>query len=309
MFRKILVPLDGSALAEIALQTAVSLAQQAQGKIILLQIPTIHTPVLPSTPEAVTFNLYAPEYAVDEGVGTSREYLNQIRYGFGRHIEDVQWQVCVEEGDPASVIVDVAQEENVDLIAMSTHGRSGLGRWVMGSVTEKVLRHAPCPVLTVRSTRPLNKILVTLDGSELAERSIPYALDLAEVLETEVTLLQVQTGVSLVDLEAAATLDAYEHGMGQRYMDGEYEREIIYLENRWHDCQRNGIKIKTAVREGKPAQTILEYARHNQIDLIAMTTHGRTGLRRWRYGSVTEKVLRGTDCAMLIVRSPEEELK
>ena len=309
MFKKILVPLDGSVLAEMALQTAVSLAQQTEGEIVLLQIPTTHTPILPSTPEAVTYNLYASDYALDEGASTSREYLNQIRYGVGRHIEGVRWHVCVEEGDPASVIVDVAQANKVDLIAMSTHGRSGFGRWVMGSVTEKVLRHAPCPVLAVRSKRPLNKILVTLDGSEIAEQSISCSLDLAEVMNAEVTLFQVQTDVSLLDLEAAATLDAYEHGMGQRYMDGEYEREVVYLENKWHDCQREGIKVNTAVREGKPAQAILEYARNNEIDLIAMTTHGRTGLRRWRYGSVTEKVLRGTDCAMLIVRSPEENLK
>ena len=110
-----------------------------------------------------------------------------------------------------------------------------------------------------------------------------------------------------LDLEAAASLDAYEYGLGQRYMQDFYEEATIYLESIWHKWQKEGVSIKTAVREGNPAKAILEFARLNEIDLICMTTHGRTGLQRWAYGSVTEKVLRGAECATLIVRSTNED--
>lgn len=306
MFKKILVPLDGSSLAELALETAVPLAQQTHGKIILLQISTTHMPFYPSTTEAITYNLYTPEYS-DEATRLSKKYLCGLRDGVGERYSDITWQVRVADGDPASIIVDVAQEEQIDLIIMSTHGRSGVERWVMGSVTERVLRYAPCPVLAVRSKRPLQKILITLDGSQRAEQSIPYAMELAEVFAANVTLLQARSTTSIFDLEAAALLNTHEHGLGERLFREAEDRADIYLESTWHDWRRDGVSLKTAVREGKPAQAILDYAQHNNIDLIAMSTHGLTGLRRWAYGSVTEKVLRHTDCAMLIVRSPEEE--
>ena len=307
MFEKILVPLDGSLLAELALQTAVPLAQENQSEIILLQIATAHLPVVLSTPEMVAYEVHLRDYAINDIEMPSHDYLTRIRDNMCRTFKDAKWQIRVEEGDAASMIVDVAEEEGADLIVMSTHGRSGVGRWLLGSVTEKVLRHAYCPVLVVRDQQPVQKILITLDGSELAEESISYGMTLAKAFGADVTLLQVQANTPMLDLEAAASLDAYEYGLGQRDMQDFYEEATIYLESIWHEWQQEGVTIKTAVREGNPAKAILEYARVNKIDLICMTTHGRTGLQRWAYGSVTEKVLRGGECATLIVRPPRQD--
>lgn len=307
MFENILVPLDGSLLAELALQTAVPLAQENQGNIVLLQITTAQMPVVMTTPEMVAYDIRFSDYATNDIEMLSHDYLTRIRANMCRTFKDVKWHIRVEEGDAASMIVDVAQEENADLIVMSTHGRSGVGRWLLGSVTEKVLRHAHCPVLAVRSKQPLQKILITLDGSELAEESIPFSIALAKAFDANVTLLQVQPNAPLLDIEAATSLDAYEYGLGQRYMQDFFEDANTYLEAIWHKWQKEGISINTAVREGNPAKAILEFARLNEVDLICMTTHGRTGLRRWTYGSVTEKVLRSSECATLIVRAPHQE--
>lgn len=307
MFKKIIVPLDGSLLSEMALHTAVPLAQESQGDIVLLQIATAHIPVVLSTPEMVAYDVHLTDYTTSEIEIPSHDYLTRIRDNMNRTFKDVNWHVRVEEGDAAGMIVDVAQEEGADLIVMSTHGRSGVGRWLLGSVTERVLRHAHCPVLAVRNNQPLQKILITLDGSELAEQSIPYGMALAKTFGATVILLQVQPNAPLLDLEAAASLDAYEYGLGQRYMQEFFADASIYLESTWHKWQPEGVTVKTAVREGNPAKVILEFARVNEIDLICMTTHGRTGLQRWTYGSVTEKVLRGSECATLIVRSPEQD--
>ncbi len=308
MFKKILVPLDGSLLAELALQTAVPLAQENQGELILLQIATAHMPVVLSTPEMVAYDVHLPDYATaNETEMPSHDYLCRIRDNMSRTFKNISWQIRVEDGDAAGMIVDVAAAEKVDLIVMSTHGRSGVGRWLLGSVTEKVLRHAHCPVLAVRDRRPLQKILITLDGSELAEKSIPHGIALAKAFNAQVILLQVQANTPLLDLEAAASLDAYEYGLGQRYMQDFYEEATIYLESIWHQWQKENVSIKTAVREGNSAKAILEFARINDIDLICMTTHGRSGLQRWAYGSVAEKVLRGGECATLIVRSPNQD--
>ncbi|HIP73453.1 MAG TPA: universal stress protein [Anaerolineae bacterium] len=309
MFEKILVPLDGSDLAENALPRALWLAQQTEGKLILLHIPAAQGSYYTGMEGLAMHNVYAQDVSRESQYAAGQEYLNNIRYGLGRNYPDLQWEVRVESGDPASVIVDMAQEEGVDLIVMSTHGRSGISRWLLGSVTEKVLCQAPCPVLSVRSQETIEKVLVTLDGSELSETCLPAAFSLAAAFDASVTLLRVYSDKDAPDFHQVHELNAYEAGLGARMARDVAERAAAYLENIRLQYEAVGVPVTTAVRYGSPAPVILEFSEEFGLDLIVMSTHGRTGLRRWAFGSVTAKVLRSTNSDMLTIRPTAVEFK
>ena len=165
MFKKILIPLDRSDLAEQAIAPAVALMTEGETTLVLLNVPD---PVFIKAPDMVKDMNYDYYYAGwDKEHEAGMEYLAGIKYGRLPAHFDVK--VALAEGDVASAIVTYAEENDVDLIIMSTHGRSGLSRWLYGSVTEKVLSGAPCPVLAVRSAEPIKHVMIPLDGSALAE--------------------------------------------------------------------------------------------------------------------------------------------
>jgi nucleotide-binding universal stress UspA family protein len=304
VFKKILVPLDGSELAERALEPAFTLAQQDTGKVVLLSVPILKQMVVR---ERGGYGVLLPHQSLEFSWNTLSNYLQSVQQAWTH--PNLTTQTRVVDGDEASVIVDTAARENVDLIVMSTHGRSGLSRWVMGSVTEKVLRSATCPVLVIRSQRPLSRILITLDGSEFAERAVAPGLEVARRLGSQVTLLRMEQPVSVAP-EEIKQLEQVEYGLGTRLTEDLREEAKLYLGKIAQHYQREtGVMIKTVATIGPAATGILEYSEGHNIDLIVMATHGRTGLRRWVYGSVTEKVLRGAQCAMLIVRPAADELK
>jgi nucleotide-binding universal stress UspA family protein len=201
------------------------------------------------------------------------------------------------EGNVASAIADTAAAEGVELIVMSTHGYSGVTRWVLGSVTEKVLRTAPCPVLAVRTPNPIQKIAITLDGSELSERSLEPGLELAQRLHADVTLLRCVPYAAI-----NSSLDEVEHGLGRRMQQDLIDEAANYLAARSASYARSGVEIKTEVRVGPAADNIYEFVETYGTDLIVMATHGRTGVQRWVYGSVTEKVLHSVKTSLLVVR-------
>jgi len=310
MFNKVLVPLDFSRLAEYALPPAIKIVQQAQGELTLLNVLERHVVLIPEGPEMMGHNLYHPETSLNQEAEAAHKYFNDLQSGFGRAYTDLAWKTRIEEGDPASCIIDLAEDEAIDLVVMSTHGYSGMTRWFLGSVAEKVLRHVACPVLIVREEFAIKRIVITLDGSVLAESSLPFGLDVAEAFAfgAEVTLLYVDELSEKVDANKIENLNKDEPGLGDRYRQEFQLKAETYLNHVRQTYGRNNLNIKTAVRYGKPAHAILNFAEDNEIDLIVMSTHGRTGLARWRYGSVTEKVLHSADCAMLIYRPEEMEL-
>jgi nucleotide-binding universal stress UspA family protein len=304
MFRKILVPLDGSELAEEALEPALSLAEKADGEILLLSVAVQDFALARSRP-GLGMDL------VEELTTHSRERLN----GYLASVQKAQasspvtFRCKVEEGDAAGVIVDTAAAEDADLIVMSTHGRSGISRWLMGSVTERVLRGAPCPVLAVRGDVTLEHILITLDGSKLSESALEPGLAMAGLLDGRVTLLSVESPVAVAP-SLVTDLEAAEAGLGTRVRNEFYHQTGDYLRGVAASCRESlGRDVDIAPRTGNVAPAILDYVESKKVDLVAMATHGRTGLRRWVYGSVTEKVLRKAECAMLVVRPPDEALK
>lgn len=275
MFDKILVPLDGSKLAERSLELADRLIGERPATIILLRVPVLKG-----------YELLEDETDQRWDRQEAHTYLDEIM-ARPRHPQ-LLMDKRVIEGDEAAVIVDTAVTDQVNLLIMSTHGRSGFGRWLLGSVSERVLRTAPCPMLVVRYEEPIRKMLIPLDGSKLAEKAIAPGLETARRLGAQVTLLRVagETGDGYVKPQVAY---AYLQGIAEE-IEGDTAVDIV-------------------IPTGPVAPAIIEFVNTANIDLIAMTTHGFTGSGRWVYGQITEKVMRGADASLLVIRPPAEELK
>jgi len=292
MFKKILVPLDGSQLSQRALEPALAMGTYTGAELLLVRTPVVDT-----------LSFAATESKHAEARHDALVYLETVRKSSEQ--PDLHIQTRLIEGDVAGAIVDTALSEQVDLIVMSTHGYSGLTRWVLGSVTEKVLRSAPCPVLAVRAARHPQKVLITLDGSTLADSAIAPGIAVAQSLNAAVTLLRVVPRVAI-----NGKLDEHERGLSRRMQEDLIEEAKGYLHARSASCAplERSVTIKSEVRIGSPAEIILEHVETYGTDLIVMATHGRTGLIRWVYGSVTAKVLRGVNCSMLVTRPTDAEL-
>ena len=219
-------------------------------------------------------------------------------------------QSHVLEGDIAAEILALAANKNADLIVMSTHGRSGFRRLALGSVAERVLHNATIPLLLVRegaalhTTNPIEHLLVPLDGSSFAERSIPLAVELST-----------QTGATLTMLRVVQDLDVQNKQI--IFKSEEAAEEAVtqwkllatrYLDELAKGIKAEGVKVSSMVLSGDPENLIGTIAETLPADLIVMSTHGRSGVSRWVYGSVANKVLRTASCPVLLVRNEVDEL-
>jgi nucleotide-binding universal stress UspA family protein len=302
MFNRILVPLDGSELAERALEPALKIGRRQKGEVILLRVPVYKHVMVPST---AGYGHFLPDQSFEEQKAGDEAYLKEVQRT--RVHPDVTIRTKMVGGDVAGVIVDTAVDEEVDLIVMTTHGYSGFTRWMLGSVTERILRGSPCPVLVIRHGEALSNAVITLDGSQLAEAALEPGLEIARLFDSHLTLLRVDQGEKLSSVDLGL-LEMAGSGLGKEAAQVEGDQVKLYLQNVANEYGSPEKEIEIAITTGSSAQGILEFAEPRPIDLIIMATHGHTGLRRWVYGSVTEKVMRNADCAMLIVRPPEEEL-
>lgn len=313
--KTILVPLDGSACAEQVLPYVRLLAPLLNARIHLLR-------VLPETEPATMF---AESFAVMAGafpVGSSAithlstqpvegqqaaEYLTDQADAL-RDI-GVPFDIDVRVGMPADVIVDVAESERVDIIAMATHGYSGLRRWAVGSVTDKVIHATRRPLLLVRGTahppyRRLRNVMVPLDGSRLALQAIPWASELARRSEANVTLLQAV--MPTMDLYPETRMTAAALPAFPELVESMQAQASKSLEHTAEPLRHKRLRVATAVATGFPAESIVDEAQRRQIDLIVMATHGYSGLRRWAVGSVTDKVIQTSNIPLLLIRSSDE---
>ena len=297
MFKHILVPLDGSPFAESAIPYACQLAQQFESELILVKVvEPIHLDLTGDAYDAALI-----EELRESAVRQASDYLD----GKSGELRGQGYQVrrkVVHAHDIASTLLDVANNEEIDVIVISTHGRSGFSRWALGSVTERVLRHAPCPVLTIREDTSFEHILIALDGSQLAEAVIEPAIALAKQTGAKVTMLRVDDKPIDVDYETINRINHIEPGMADLLAHAEYNRAETYVEAVAHRYQDEAVEISWLGVTDHAANGILRIAQDRGCDVIALSTHGRTGLRRWVYGSVTEKVLRAASCSLLIVR-------
>ncbi|MDJ0757371.1 MAG: universal stress protein [Ardenticatenaceae bacterium] len=302
MLRKILVPLDGSDLAEQAISTAVEIAKKAKADIVFLKVLETEEILVP---DYLAMPMPLPSQWVEDQLKNAEEYLNNAVNFYGQ--PGVTISTTIIEGDPAGVILDTSAEQEFDMIIMSSHGYSGLQRWILGSVTEKVLRHAVCPVLVIRSPEPAENILVALDGSTMSEEVLEMSFKLARMLNLKVYLLRSEPGLIIQNMTEIEQIERLDPGMGRRIVEELYHRSEHYLEEVKIRFDSADLEVKIIPTEGEAAGEILRFGKKIDNTIIAMATHGRDGLRRWMYGSVTEKVLRHSNRNMLVVR-PSEEL-
>ncbi|HEX6387071.1 MAG TPA: universal stress protein [Anaerolineae bacterium] len=304
MLRKMLVPLDGSALAEQVLSPALALARAARAEVVLLRSII---PVYAGMPNAHgEYSWMWPDDAREDGRREASEYLEMIQLA---HQEaSFNLRVLVQEGDAARMIVDSAYEEDADVIIMPAQDAKGAGTETLDGVTEQVLRRAPCPVLLIHSDRPIARVLITLDGSDLAEHALEPGLELAVTLGAKVTLLRV-VEPTIIGVEEATLQQWRSSPSGHRMRTYLHESSAAYLNEVVLRYGLGTSGMQTAVIDGPAVDGILDFSRRHEIDLIAMCTHGYTGFRGWTYGSVTANVICGSDCSMLIVRPPAYELE
>jgi nucleotide-binding universal stress UspA family protein len=309
MQAEILVPLDGSLVAETALPPALALARALAGSLTLLRVtpPTLGAEPLAEAIQAPVIT-YRPR-------PQDRDQADAYLAGVAQRLDagGVPVRILVLRGDPATAIVQYAQEApGVRLIAMATHGRSGVSRWVFGSVAEKVLRATPAPLLLVRPDAdgmapppvhplPYRTIVVPLDGSPFAEQALDQAYAVAAA--TGASLLLVAVASEPDEFLAAEVGDIPVWMLEDRL--AETERLQAYLQQQATRLTNAGLAVEIQVRAGSPATAILDAAEEAAADLIVMATHGRSGLQRFWLGSVALKVVQSARTPVLLVRAQD----
>lgn len=299
MFRSVLVPLDGSHFAERALPLAASIARATRAR---LRLVLVHQS--PSAPADRTTARLATSLDLMMRKA-ERDYLRtrvrELREGSGGQVVGVTLA-----GPVVATLLRYVNEIGADLVVMTTHGRGGIQRAWLGSSADQLLRSLEIPLILVRpaeneSAAPAvaAEILVALDGSRLAEGVIEPAAALGAALGVPLSLLQVVLPVAAMGEAALALPSRHDEALTAMRRD-EAKDYLTGVAERLRD---QGLTAGSAVVVGAPvADTILEIARSRSVAMLAIATHGRGGLRRLILGSVADKLVRGTEQPVLVVR-------
>lgn len=296
----ILVPVDFSAASQHGLAFAGALAGRFHSRLHLLHV--VEPPVLPEwgyahIPQRDARLRHAAE-----------ERLPRLPSACGIDSELIL-SAEVRSGEAADEICQAAGERHADLVVIASHGLGGIQHAFVGSTAERVVRRAPCPVLTVRdrvlrnkgegtASFDLKRILVTTDFSEASKQAFPYALALARKFEASLLLLYV----------VPAHLPAELSHIGIVLEEGRLLAEARERMPRFRQAELDPhLRVDTLVLNGGPAHEICRAAETQGADLILMATHGHTGLKHFLLGSVTENVVRHAPCPVLVVRGRERE--
>lgn len=294
MFKKILVPLDGSETAEAILPFVEEIALRASAEIVLM------TAVQPVAVWDTTVTVTVLENEESSAV----DYLKQVMAKIPGK------QRChVVRGEAAEAILEAADEEAADLIAIGTHGRSGLARWLFGSTAGKVLERAKVPVLFLRPKTGedkgapgavVKKILIPLDGSDLAASILPPVEEFAKMMGASLILIHAITPITALpgfETQAPAAVTI---------LDELQKHAQEFLAKLVADVKARGVEATGLVTIDEPVHAILEAADETKVDLIAVATHGRGGLGRAILGSVADGVVRrSADVPCLVLRATE----
>jgi len=321
MFHRILVPLDGSERAERALPVAARLARASHGVLIVAQILNMDN------------MLYiAPEMMISESVvqgecDSTNQYLTLATAPFRQ--DGLSVEQIVMFGTPDSLLLSIIESHNIDLVVMGSHGRTGFTRWALGSIAEKIARYSPVPVLVLREHGPTPttphldpicplRILVPLDGSTHAKAAIAPAANLIAALATP------ERGA----LHLTRIVQPTEGNLGKHSQrTNEIMQKVKHSLQKTVENVREGfeapsvapldLRITYSVTlDADVAHAIIRVAENGEdaegtgviggSDVIAMATHGHTGLNHLAMGSITERVLHATQLPMLIVRIPHK---
>ena len=298
--KQILAPVDFSAASQRGLAFAAAVAARFHSQLYLLYV--VEPPALPewgyahmAIKEAKlrrTAEQRLSQFPAECGIAPGLAQSTKV--GTGR----ADWEIC-----------RFAAEGNIDLIVLASHGLGGLKHAFIGSTAERVVRHAPCPVLTIRDRAFADdqpgglpfapkRILVTTDFSDASKKAFPYAAALARKFDATLTLLYVLPTHLVPDInQMGVVLEE------KRLLAAARERlprfREVELDPHLH--------VETLVLDGGPAHQICTTAEKQNFDLIVISTHGYTALKRFAIGSVTENVVRHAPCPVLVVREREHE--
>jgi nucleotide-binding universal stress UspA family protein len=307
-FRNILVPLDGSPLAEQALPLARRIAQLAGGKLRLVLVHQIPSPLLDSSNAAL---FVSGDQATRKA---ERSYLRAFQARLRQ--EGVRLASAVTLNGPVGpTLAQYAQEVGIDLVVMATHGRGGARRAWLGSVADHLIRHLEVPVFLVRASNegavPMapaaaDQILVPLDGSPLAEEALGPAADLARLWGAALTLLRVVLPVVFFSDEMRGWPAPYD----TEYMASLRSRAEDYVRDLAEGLRGEGVRASGVASFALgAADAILELGRPGQVAAIAIATYGHGGLKRLALGSVADKLIRGAQVPVLVLRPARSAVK
>jgi nucleotide-binding universal stress UspA family protein len=305
MYKMIMVPTDGSGFDREAIRVALRIAERTDAKVLLVRV--------------LENGAFFAMSSADDGASVSDELLHSERdtalselYALAaecRAMSKAEITVDLHAGPIADVLEGYARRHGADLIVISTHGRSGLARLSLGSVTDKLIRHTTIPVLVVKpSTSYLNpqltaafkRIIVPLDGSTLAEQILPRVLSLAKLENAEITLLHVLVPHTYSQKEIV--------DLNLPWWDKDVSLGRAYLFRIAAGIRRNGVVVTTDIVLGaNVAQAIGDFASKEKADLIAIATHGRGGLARMIRGSVADAVMHSSRLSMLVLKPDNVE--
>lgn len=296
MYDTILVPTDGSDHSVRAAEHGYYLAELFDATVHVLNVVDVRR-------AGGAFDAGGVDQEFVERLeAEGREAAERIE-AVGAEREQGSVTTAVVRGEPSETVLDYADDHGVDVIAMGTHGRTGLDRYVAGSVTERVVRLATAPVLTTRSTDRsriedgYDDVLIPTDGSETAAAAVDHGLAVARPAGARVHAVNVVDGSGLVanpdDTPPPEELERL-GSAGAEMTDRIASR-----------AQQMELDAVTDVREGVPASALLEYAEEHGVDVIAMGTAGRTGLSRYLVGSTTARLIRHAEMPVLAVNARE----
>jgi nucleotide-binding universal stress UspA family protein len=297
MYTRILLPLDGSRVAEQVLPYGRFLAEALKIPVELLEVVDLEALRLLANPERGRY----VDTLLNEMMETSKSYLEAVAQSF----QGTQVTCSVEKGTAEDVVIERAATDKDTLIVMATHGLSGIQRWVLGSVADKVLHGSTNHLFLIRANdqgkvageAALNTVIVPLDGSPLAETVLPNVVDLAKKMRLEAILMR---AYALPPSVAGEDYGFY----SADFLDQIEAEARDYLAEKVKEVKGKGLEnVSSVVNVGYGAEEIIMLARKTPDNFIAMCTHGRSGIKRWVLGSVTYRVVRHSGDPVLIIRA------
>lgn len=316
MFRSILVPLDGSHFAEHALPLAFAIARRSAANVQLLRV---HPPLADLFFWAPTPGDILETQLLEHYRKESLDYLESVSRDLAK-AGGVKVTSASMEGDAAEAIRSYAADVKADLAVMTTHGRGLLEQFWLGSVADELIRSMTIPAILVRPTETtvhfeqdvnLRHIVITLDGTPLAEKILEPALAIGNAMGADYTLLRVVNSVPpLSHSHRTTSTESQSKGIAdglKKFEERLRQNAEAYLQKVAERLRSRGAKVQIHVHFAhQPAAAILEEVA-SSADLVAIETHGRHGLPRLLLGSVTDKVIRGSSKPVLVCRSTEQE--
>jgi nucleotide-binding universal stress UspA family protein len=308
MFRNVLVPIDGSALSEHALPWALTLAAPGGG----VHLVHVHEYLTPMAVEGMIMTGPADDQGRREAESRALDEL-AARVRAAAPTATVTTRNVDPDGPMVDGFVEAAAATGSELVVIATHGRGPFARFWMGSVADELLRHSKVPVLFIRpagGTKPvaladrprLDRVIVALDGSHLAEAIIDPAIRLAAVFQADFELVMVLD--ALTDPDAIARIAQPDQAPGRP--GALTERGERYLDRVTQEfTRRMAVARGRLLQQGEPAQAILQVAGRDPATGIALATHGRSGISRMLHGSVADELIRSASGPVLAFHPPE----